>query len=138
MRMREMTIGALAEAGSVGVETVRYYQRRGLLVQPQRAGRGIRRYGEDALARIRFIRRAQQVGFSLDEVATLLRLGEEPGCRGARSLAANKLALIEARLRDLGRMRRALRGLIAQCDAGRARSCPIIESLSGGSTGSRR
>ena len=136
--MDEMTIGALAKAGGVGVETVRYYQRRGLLALPARAARGIRRYGGDALARIGFIRRAQQVGFSLDEVATLLRLGEEPGCRGARSLAANKLAASDARLRDLLGMRSALRRLIAQCDAGGARNCPIIESLSRETADARR
>jgi MerR family mercuric resistance operon transcriptional regulator len=130
--MSDMTIGALAKAGGVGVETVRYYQRRGLLAQPRRAAGGIRRYGAAELTRIGFIKRAQQVGFTLDEVATLLRLSEEPGCSGARSLAADKLAVIEIRLRDLNGMRRALRGLIEQCDAGGARRCPIIESLFGG------
>lgn len=127
--MAEMTIGALAKASGVGVETVRFYQRRGLLVEPGRPAGGVRRYGDDALARLAFIRRAQEVGFSLDEVATLLTLGETPSCRGARTLAAQKLDLVEARLRSLQRMKRALRGLIAQCDAGGERRCPIIESL---------
>jgi MerR family mercuric resistance operon transcriptional regulator len=127
--MAELTIGALARVSGVGVETVRFYQRRGLLAEPGRPVGGVRRYGDEAIARLGFIRRAQEVGFSLDEVATLLKLGETPNCRGARALAAQKLDLVEARLRSLERMKRALRGLIAQCDAGGERRCPIIESL---------
>jgi MerR family mercuric resistance operon transcriptional regulator len=76
--MAEMTIGALARAAGVGVETVRYYQRRGLLAEPLRPMGGIRRYRADAVARLGFVRRAQEVGFSLDEVKTLLMLGETP------------------------------------------------------------
>ena len=127
--MPEMTIGALAKAGGVGVETVRYYQRRGLLAEPQRPAGGVRRYGADAVARLGFIRRAQDVGFTLDEVQTLLLLGETPNCRGARALAAEKLEKVNARLRDLQRVRRALTVLIDRCDAGRDRHCPIIETL---------
>ena len=127
--MPEMKIGALAKAGGVGVETVRYYQRRGLLAEPQRASGGVRRYGADAVARLGFIRRAQDVGFTLDEVKTLLMLGETPNCRGARTLAAQKLEVVKARLRDLQRVRRALAELIDRCDAGRERRCPIIDSL---------
>jgi len=127
--MADMTIGALAKAGGVGVETVRYYQRRGLLAEPQRPSGGVRRYGAAAVARLGFIRRAQDVGFTLDEVKTLLMLGETPNCRGARALAAQKLDLVNARLRDLQRVRRALAELIERCDAGRARHCPIIESF---------
>lgn len=131
--MPGMTIGRLAKAGGVGVETVRYYQRRGLLEEPQRAPGGMRRYGADAVARLGFIRRAQDVGFTLDEVKTLLLLGEVPNCRGARTLAAQKLEVVRARLRDLQRVRRALTELIERCDAGRERRCPIIESLARGS-----
>ena len=127
--MPEMTIGTLAKACGVGVETVRYYQRRGLLAKPRRASGAVRRYGVDAVARLGFIRRAQDVGFSLEEVASLLKLGETPGCRGARTLAATKLEMVESRLRALRRMRHALTSLIAQCDAGRGQQCPIIESL---------
>ena len=130
--MPEMTIGALAKAAGVGVETVRYYQRRGLLGEPGRPARGARRYGDDAVARIRFIRRAQEVGFALEDVKVLLVLGETPDCRGARALAAKKLDLVESRIRDLERMRQALGVLIQQCDAGGTRSCPIIENLAGG------
>ena len=119
--MPEMTIGSLAKACGVGVETVRYYQRRGLLAEPQRRPGGVRRYGTDAVTRLGFIRRAQDVGFTLDEVKTLLKLGETPNCRGARTLAAQKLEVVQARLRDLQRVRRALTELIERCDAGRER-----------------
>ena len=131
--MNEMTIGALAKACGVGVETVRYYQRRGLLAEPTRALGGVRRYGADAVARLGSIRRAQDVGFALDEVKTLLKLGETPNCRGARTLASQKLGVVQARLRDLRRVRRALTELIERCDVGRQRQCPIIESLAHGS-----
>ena len=127
--MPRVTIGALAKACGVGVETVRYYQRRGLLAEPQRPLGGVRRYGGDAVARLGFIRRAQDVGFTLDDVKTLLKLGETPNCHGARALAARKLEVVQARLRDLQRVRHALTELIERCDAGRQRHCPIIESL---------
>lgn len=127
-----MTIGGLAKACAVGVETVRYYQRRGLLSEPERGPGQIRRYGADAVARLGFIRRAQDVGFTLEEVRELLKLGETPNCRGARALAARKLELVEARLGDLQRVRSALKEMVDRCDAGRERHCPIIESLAGG------
>ena len=130
--MRDMTIGALASAAGVGIETIRYYQRRGLLHEPRRPAQGVRRNGADAAARLRFIRRAQEIGFTLEEVKTLLTLERTPNCRGARALAAAKLAAVESRLRDLERMRRALAALIVQCGAGRSRACPIIETLAGG------
>ena len=124
-----LTIGQVAKAAGVNVETIRYYQRRRLLAEPNRPVGGVRRYGADAVARLGFIKRAQEIGFSLEEVKALLVLGETPNCRGARTLAAKKLQLVESRLRDLDRMRRALKSLIGQCDAGRERRCPIIESL---------
>jgi MerR family mercuric resistance operon transcriptional regulator len=126
-----MTIGALALAADVHVETIRYYQRRRLLAEPKRPAGGVRRYGADAIARLGFIRRAQDLGFSLEEVRALLVLGETPNCRGARTLAAKKLAVVESRLSDLERMRLALASLIRQCDAGSARRCAIIASLAG-------
>ena len=122
--MTQLTIGALAKTAGVHVETIRYYQRRGLIEEPERPAGGVRRYGPEAAARLRFIRRAQEIGFSLDEVKTLLVLAETPNCRGARTLATKKLALIESRIRDLGGMRQALVGLIRQCEAGRTRNCP--------------
>ena len=127
--MPQMTIGKLAQASGVHVETIRYYQRRGLLPEPPRPAGSVRRYGTDTVARLGFIRRAQELGFTLEEVKALLRLGETPNCRDARSLAAKKLSLVESRLAGLARMRTALRSLIVQCDRGGARRCPIIESL---------
>jgi MerR family transcriptional regulator, mercuric resistance operon regulatory protein len=104
----QMTIGRLAAAAGVHVETIRYYQRRGLLPEPKRPAGGVRRYGEDAAARLRFIKRAQDIGFTLDEVAELLKL--ERGCRDAHDLAAAKLVGVERRLADLKRIRKTLRG----------------------------
>lgn len=130
MAARSMTIGALAKEARVNVETVRYYQRRRLLGVPARPTGGVRRYGEDALARIGFIKRAQDLGFTLDEIAALLRLERFKACRPARALAAKKLTLVEARLHDLERLKVVLEELIARCDAGAARGCAIIESLS--------
>lgn len=128
--MAEMTIGALAKAAGVHVETVRYYQRRGLVEEPKREHGTVRRYDENAVRRLRFVRRAQELGFTLEEIKGLIQLGETPNCRGARDLAARKLELVNARLSDLRRMQEALRRLVAQCDMGRKRSCPVIDSLS--------
>ena len=130
MTMAELTIGALAKACAVHVETVRYYQRRGLLDEPRRPPGGVRRYGQAAVARLRFVRRAQALGFTLDEIAELLRLERTPDCGRARKLASARLADVEAKLADLGRMRAALVAQIRACDAGRdPRSCPIVQSL---------
>jgi MerR family mercuric resistance operon transcriptional regulator len=128
--MAGMTIGALARTAGVHVETVRYYQRRGLLEQPKRESGSVRRYEENAVKRLRFVRRAQALGFTLEEIKALIKLGETPSCRGARELAARKLAMVNARLADLRRMEATLRALLAQCDTGRARRCPIIDDLS--------
>lgn len=127
--MTGMTIGRLAQAAGVHVETIRYYQRRALLEAPRRPAGGVRRYGIEAVARLHFIKRAQDIGFTLEEVRELLRLERTPDCRDARALAAAKLAAVRARIADLERMRSALRRLVAQCDAGSARTCPIIDSL---------
>ena len=127
----QLTIGGLAQAARVNVETIRYYQRRGLLDEPAKPLGGQRRYACAAATRVRFIKRAQQVGFTLEEVKGLLLLEDGQSCRETRLLAEHKLALIEARIADLTRMRRLLRGLIAECAEGRRpRSCPIIATLS--------
>jgi len=130
--MTTLTIGRLARAAGVHVETIRYYQRRGLIAEPRRPSGGVRRYGLEAQARLRFVKRAQDLGFTLEEVKALLKLGETPNCRGARTLAAAKLQLVESRIHHLGRMREALRSLIRQCDSGGKRNCPIIENLGAG------
>ena len=125
-----LTIGKVARAAGVNVETIRYYERVNLLRKPPRPPGGVRRYGADAVARIRFIKRAQELGFSLAEVGRLLDLQKAQSCGAARALAAQKLALVQARLEDLDRMRGVLTELIGRCDARRGKvSCPIIESL---------
>lgn len=127
----ELTIGLLARAAEVNVETIRYYQRRGLLEEPVKPSSGRRRYSGVAVRRVRFIKRAQLLGFTLEEVKSLLHLEDSQSCRETRLLAQQKLTVIERRLTDLTRVRRVLKGLIAQCIEGkRPRSCPIIDTLS--------
>ena len=125
-----LKIGELARQSGVHVETVRYYQTRGLLPEPKRPAGGVRRYESTLVARIGFIKRAKEIGFSLDEVGKLLRLAVTPGCRDARDIATEKLALVDARIRDLQRVRRTLASLIAACNSGAKRACPIIHALS--------
>jgi MerR family mercuric resistance operon transcriptional regulator len=128
--MPQMTIGRLARAAGVHVETIRYYQRLGLLDSPPRPPGGVRRYADAAASRVRFIRRAQELGFSLEEIRRLMRLEDPHSCGAARSLAAEKLALVESRLADLGRLGAVLKELIGRCDRRRGKvACPIIESL---------
>lgn len=128
--MPGLTIGKVAAAAGVNVETVRYYQRRGLLAEPPRPPRGVRRYSAETVARLRFIKRAQELGFTLAEVRRLLALGDPQSCGKTRALAAEKLALVRARLADLGRLERMLASLIRRCDAAKGKvCCPIIESL---------
>ena len=125
-----MTIGQVAAAADVHVETIRYYQRLGLVGEPPRPLGGIRRYDDTTVARLRFIKRAQQLGFALDEVRNLLALEDGQSCRETRVLAEKKLAVIDARLADLWRMQKLLKTLIADCDSGkRPRACPIIATL---------
>ncbi len=127
----QLTIGRLARAAGVNVETIRYYHRRGLVDEPYKPLGGHRRYATSAVSRVRFIKRAQQLGFTLEEVTNLLRLEDGQSCRETRLLAERKLALIEKRIADLTQMRRTLKGLITECAAGqRPRSCPIIATLS--------
>lgn len=125
-----LKIGELARQSGVHVETVRYYQKRGLLPEPKRPAGGVRRYDSTLVARIGFIKRAKEIGFSLDEVGKLLRLAVTPGCRDARDIATEKLAVVDARISDLQRVRRTLASLIAACNAGAKRACPIIDALS--------
>lgn len=129
--MRDMTIGAVAKAARVSVETLRYYQRQNLLEEPAKPLGSVRRYTDAAVSRVRFIKRAQELGFSLAEIRRLMTLGDPQSCGQARTLAAEKLILVKSRLQDLGRLRGALEALIARCDLGRGKiACPIIESLS--------
>jgi MerR family mercuric resistance operon transcriptional regulator len=125
-----MTIGDLAWAGGVNVETVRYYQRLGILPEPPRAHGAIRRYPEDALRRLHFIKRAQRLGFSLDEVKVLLRLNDGRHCAETRELAERKLAMVDKKLADLNAMHDALTVLILACRrGGRGCGCALIDAL---------
>jgi len=125
-----LTIGGVAKAAGVNVETIRFYQRLNLLEAPARPPGGVRRYSDAAISRVKFIKRAQELGFSLAEIRRLLRLGDPQNCGEARALAAEKLALVESRVADLQRLRGVLKELIGRCDRRRGKvACPIIESL---------
>ncbi len=125
-----ITIGALADLAGVNVETIRFYQRKGLMPEPEKPYGSIRRYGDAELARVRFIKAAQRLGFSLDEVADLLRLEDGTRCGEARQLAEHKLADVRQKLSDLQRIESVLTALVARCSAVRGRvNCPLIASL---------
>src|SRR4051812_24328689 len=127
-----MTIGQLAEAAGVNVETVRYYQRRGLMSVPPRPMGGQRRYPDEALRQITFIRRAQDLGFTLDEITSLLVLAREGDWREARDYADQKREALAARVAELNRMRRQLARLVRRCDERRGREpSPFIRFLYG-------
>jgi MerR family mercuric resistance operon transcriptional regulator len=116
----------------VNLETIRFYQRRGLLPEPARPQGGIRRYGDPDLARVRFIKSAQRLGFSLDEVAELLKLEDGSHCGQARAQGERKLADVRARLADLQRIEQVLADLVERCGSQRGRvRCPLIASLQG-------
>lgn len=127
---RSIAIGKLARAAGVGVETIRYYQRRRLLAVPPRPLGGQRRYGADSVRRVRFIKRAQALGFTLDEIATLLSLDQARACAPTRALASHKLAQIKQRIADLTALEAALGELVHRCDTRSARTaCPIMNTL---------
>lgn len=129
-QMTELTIGRLADEAGVNVETIRYYQRRGLMPEPDKPVAGHRRYDADAVKRVRFIKRAQVLGFTLEEISGLLELDEAYACAETHDLASLKLRVIDNKIADLQAMRRALTALIRQCDTGTARGCcPIIHAL---------
>lgn len=129
--VRPLTIGRLARAAGVGVETIRYYQGRGLLPVPAPSG-GVRYYAPGLVHRIGFVKRAQGLGFTLDEIATLLDLADGRNRRAVRSATSARLAQIREKLRDLSRMEATLDHLLATCIAtGEAHPCPIIEALMG-------
>jgi Hg(II)-responsive transcriptional regulator len=130
--MSRLTIGELASRAGVNRETVRYYERRRLLARPARTVAGYRVFPDDAVDRLRFIKHAQALGFTLDEIRELLglRLGERSSCDEVRARATRKLSDVEAKIAALKRIRRALGGLIAACKNRRPTApCPILESL---------
>ena len=127
---QSLTIGALAAEAGVNVETIRFYQRRKLLTEPERPYGGIRRYGPAEVSRLRFIKAAQRIGFTLDEIAQLLQLEDGTHCSQARTIAEHKLTDVRHRLEDLRRIETALAQLVKRCAAGRGTvTCPLIASL---------
>lgn len=125
-----LTIGRLARQAGVGIETIRYYQTRGLLPVPPASG-SYRQYPATLIARIHFIKRAQELGFSLDEIGELLQLDEQTDRKTIRQLASTKIEQIQHKLNDLARMQNTLQKLVANCSHAPARQpCPIIASLS--------
>ena len=125
-----LTIGEFGALAGVNVETIRFYQRKRLLSEPTRQAGSIRRYGAADVERLRFIKSAQSVGFSLDEVGELLRLEDGAQCKQASALAEAKLVEIRRKLAELARMEVALSGLVKACRVGRGKvACPLIASF---------
>ncbi|MEG3174497.1 MerR family transcriptional regulator [Sphingomonas sp. ZB1N12] len=127
--MSTMTIAKFADAGGVGVETVRYYQRRGLLNEPPRPGGGIRRYGEDEIRRLRFIRQAQTAGFTLNEIERLLALHATDDRPQVLELACSRIAALDAQITAMQAARDALSRLADDCGSGSAGPCPILKAF---------
>ena len=127
-----LPIGTFAKAAGVNVETIRFYQRKGLLPEPDKPYGSIRRYGEEDVTRVRFVKAAQRLGFNLDEIADLLRLEDGTHCEEASILAEHKLKDVREKLADLTRMETALSQLVRACHARKGNiSCPLIASLQG-------
>ncbi len=129
---REIAIGALSRRTGVQVETIRYDERVRLLAKPARSTGGYRLYSAEDVGRLRFVRRARALGFTLEEVRALLRLAdqEKDACADARDLAAQHLGDVRAKIADLRAMESVLEKTVAQCDAGNRSTCPLIEVLS--------
>ncbi|MGI9289852.1 MAG: MerR family transcriptional regulator [Gammaproteobacteria bacterium] len=125
------TIGRLAEHAGVGIDTIRFYERKGLLPQPQRTASGYRLYDKSSINRIRFVRRAKDLGFSLDEIQNLLKLQDNSGPKAeVKAITRRKLAQIEEKISDLNRMRSVLQALDSECSGkGSVSGCPIIEAM---------
>jgi MerR family copper efflux transcriptional regulator len=129
-----VTIGAVARRAGVGIDTIRYYEREGLLPAPQRRASGYRDYGPDVVERLRFIRRAKDLGFTLEEIRELLALStdRERGVKTVKQRAEVRLGEVEQRIRELQRMKRGLRQLIDACPGhGPLEHCPILRARGG-------
>ncbi|MFI0468875.1 MerR family DNA-binding protein [Saccharopolyspora sp. 5N102] len=127
-----MRSGEVAELAGVNVQTLRYYERRGLIAQPPRSPSGYRAYPAEVVELVRFVKRAQELGFTLDEIAELLELAEggPQECDPARAVAEARMAELERRIADLERMRDSLAELVATCDRPRTdRQCPLLRAL---------
>lgn len=129
---RELTIGALSGRSGVNIETIRYYERIGLLPAPPRSQGGHRLYGGDLLKRLVFIRRSRELGFTIDEIRNLLGLmGGSHTCGEVRAVALAHLEAIRAKVADLRRMERTLAETAARCEGGDTPECPILDALTG-------
>lgn len=129
-KVDSLTIGGLAKATNVHVETIRYYQRRGLIPVPQRPPGGIRRYGSADIDRLTFVKTAQQLGFSLDEIDGLFRLEDGAHCEEASALAEHKLKNVREKIDRLEKIEKALSEMVGRCHAQSGNiSCPLIASL---------
>ncbi len=127
--MIKRTISKLAQEAGVNVETIRFYEKKGLIQQPQKPIQGYRQYPDETLERIRFIKRAKELGFTLDEIAHLLSLEELP-CSQVQALSQHKLNTVQAKIKDLNRLEKALIELLKQCNNNEDESCcPVIDSL---------
>jgi MerR family transcriptional regulator, mercuric resistance operon regulatory protein len=125
-----VTIGALAEAAGVNVETIRFYQRKRLIPEPKRPPGSVRRYGEAQLSRVRFIKSAQRLGFSLGEIAELLKVEDGTHCAEARQLAELRLRDVREKIADLRRIESVLGTLVRRCRSARGSvKCPLVASL---------
>ncbi|MBL1273737.1 MAG: Hg(II)-responsive transcriptional regulator [Oceanospirillales bacterium] len=130
--LENLTIGTFAKAAGVNVETIRFYQHKGLLPTPEKPPGGIRRYGSAAVARVKFVKSAQRLGFSLDEIGQLLMLDDGTHCSEAAELATQRLGDVRARLADLNRIESVLSKLVTECHAHQDKvSCPVIAALRG-------
>jgi len=130
VKPQKITIAVAARLANVGIETIRYYQRQGLIEEPVRPVQGYRVYPEQTIARIRFIKRAQELGFTLREISNLLQL-DAAQCAETQAIAQEKLRVIEDKIVGLQSIRQTLMDLIAHCDSSRAdEACPIIYSIS--------
>ena len=132
--MESLTIARAADAAHVGVETIRYYERRGLIPQPTQKIGAYRRYDSKHVARIRFIKRAQELGFTLEEVESLLELEDGTNRTKIQQIASARLEQIRERVRALKRMERTLSHLLEHCHSGAAMRCPIIGALASSET----
>jgi len=127
----QLAIGELSRRTGCNIETIRYYERIGVLRRPARTEGGFRRYSLNDLRRLAFVRRARNLGFTLDEVRALLRLADrrERSCAAVRNLAADHLNDVRAKIADLKKMERILHGMVLQCADGTLPDCPLIETL---------
>jgi MerR family mercuric resistance operon transcriptional regulator len=129
--MQPLAIGKVAKKANVGVETIRFYEREGLIEEPPRRASGYRQYPTDTVDRVRFIRRAKELGFTLKEIKELISLRDGGGKRKGevRAVAEAKMRDIDQKLARLQAMRTALGGLVESCACGRCPTCPILEAL---------